>query len=294
MATKKTMEEVVETVADALTKGDPVGWFQGRAEVGQRALGRRSLVADPRDSNMISRLNKVKGRESFRPFAPSVMSEHASEWFDGLTPEGSSYMSLTVPAKKSHRDRIPAVCHVDSTARLQTVSEEDNPWYYRLIQAFFKRTGIPMILNTSLNIRGEPIVESPTDAIRTFLTTPPTGMPLLVLGQYVIKHRAFPPDGNGFDPSLSIPTKVPYYSDEVRTHTESGTPTGVSIMVGQDTWLPLQSYLELMVLEVVNGLTPLEEVVEEVVEQADDEGVGPDEVMDVVRSLYSQRLLYFV
>jgi len=290
-----SMQEVVETVADRLSQGVVVGWFQGKAEVGQRALGSRSLLADPRDAQMIPRLNKVKGREAFRPFAPSVLAEHASQWFDGLTPEGSPYMSLTVPAKTDARSKIPAVCHVDGTARLQTVKEEDNPWYYRLIQAFFKITGVPMVLNTSLNIRGEPIVESPSDAIRTFLATGSKGMPLLVLGQYLVSHRTYPPDHDPtFDASLAIPTKVPYYADEVRTHSESGLPSAVRIMVGQDVWVTLESYLELMVLEQVDGLTPLEEVVETVVEEADDEGVGVFEVMSVVKSLYEHRLLSFV
>lgn len=167
--------------AAALSAGLVVGWAQGRAEHGPRALGNRSILADPRDPRMPARLNdRVKFREPWRPFAPSVLSEHSADWF--APPTEAPYMLLALTVRPQKKDLIPAVTHVDGTSRIQTVRSEDNPAYYRLIRRFYEITGIPMVLNTSLNIRGEPMALTATDALRCFLRS---GLDVLVLGNVV-------------------------------------------------------------------------------------------------------------
>ncbi|MEW6189876.1 MAG: carbamoyltransferase C-terminal domain-containing protein, partial [Actinomycetota bacterium] len=167
--------------AELVARGKIVGWFQGRMEAGPRALGNRSILADPRDPNMKDILNKkVKHRESFRPFAPSVLEECAREYFDDYYP--SPFMLLVLPIKESKKGMIPAVCHVDGTGRLQTVTGEENPVYWELINEFKKITGIPLVLNTSFNVRGQPIVMSPADALECFLSTQ---LDCLIMGNYL-------------------------------------------------------------------------------------------------------------
>lgn len=152
----------------ALSKTEVVAWFNGRSEFGPRALGNRSILADPRSEVMLDHVNKVvKKRESFRPFAPSVLSGHVEEWFEKSDSLSSPFMSLTKKATKP--DLVPAVVHVDGTSRLQTLQRDQNPTYYDLISQFFQLTGVPMVLNTSFNTAGEAIVESPYDALKCFL-----------------------------------------------------------------------------------------------------------------------------
>ena len=175
---------LLDRVSAALADGQVVGWFEGRMEWGPRALGHRSILGDPRRGDMKDILNlKIKPRESFRPFAPSVLSEHVPEWFelDGDVP----YMMQVYPIREDKRSRIPAVTHVDGTGRLQTVSEANNGRYYRLIHRFYERTGVPMLLNTSFN-ENEPIVCTPRQALNCFLRT---RMDVLVL-QDVLVWRA--------------------------------------------------------------------------------------------------------
>ena len=183
-------EALVEEAAEILTRGAVVGWFQGRMEFGPRALGARSILGDPRNPEMQSQMNiKIKFREGFRPFAPSVLREKVGEWFELET--DSPYMLLVAPVRsdrrlatteeqearwgieklKVQRSQIPAVTHVDYSARIQTVRREDNPAYYDLIAAFEARTGCPVVVNTSFNVRGEPIVCTPEDAYRCFMRT---------------------------------------------------------------------------------------------------------------------------
>jgi carbamoyltransferase len=161
--------ELVERCAALLDDGRALGWFQGRMEFGPRALGARSILADPRPATMQRTLNlKVKFRESFRPFAPAVLREHSSEWFDL---EGESpYMQLVANVQPGKRT-IPAVTHVDGSARLQTVDPRDNPRFHSLLSAFHARTGCPVLVNTSFNVRGEPIVCTPEDAFRCFMAS---------------------------------------------------------------------------------------------------------------------------
>ena len=197
------------TVEVGLADGKAVGWFQGRMEFGPRALGNRSIIADPRSSTMQKMLNlKIKYRESFRPFAPAVLREHVAEWFDIDT--DSPYMQLVAPVRPERcrrmsegelalfgidklnvvRSDIPAVTHVDYSARIQTVHRETNPLFHDLIEAFRRRTGCPVVVNTSFNVRGEPIVCTPEDAFRCFMGTE---LDTLVVGSAVMhKHEQNP------------------------------------------------------------------------------------------------------
>lgn len=161
---------VFKAAAKSISCGKIIGWFQGRSECGPRALGNRSILADPRNCEMKDHLNsKVKFREMFRPFAPAVLWENQLEYFDLDIP--SPYMLMVSNILENKQHLIPAVTHVDGTGRLQTVINELNPRFYKLILEFKKITGIPIVLNTSFNIKGEPIVETPKDAIKCFINT---------------------------------------------------------------------------------------------------------------------------
>ncbi|HYJ58693.1 MAG TPA: carbamoyltransferase C-terminal domain-containing protein, partial [Methyloceanibacter sp.] len=161
---------ICRETAKVLSEGKVVGWLQGRSEFGPRALGNRSIIADPRNPAMKDVLNaRVKHRQSFRPFAPIVLAERASEVFEGE--EDSPFMLLAKNVMPEWRDKVPAIVHVDGTARVQTVWREHNERLYLLLKEFEALTGVPVLLNTSFNIRGEPIVESPADAMKCFLST---------------------------------------------------------------------------------------------------------------------------
>jgi carbamoyltransferase len=177
------MADPAATGAEFLSQGKILGWFQGRMEFGPRALGGRSILADPRDPEMNAKVNNaVKFREWWRPFAPSFTKEAAGEYLESAT--DSPYMILTAQVKPEKRAIIPSVTHVDGSARPQTVEKEINPLYWRLIDEFGKRTGVPVVMNTSFNLRGEAIVNTPTDAIRTFFSS---GMDGLVIGTFLVE-----------------------------------------------------------------------------------------------------------
>jgi len=179
--------ELLERAARFIDEGKVVAWFQGRLEFGPRALGARSLVADARNPKMKDIINaKVKFREAFRPFAPSVLKERACEFFD--MPEGmdAPFMLLVPEVREDKRSVLPAVTHADGTGRVQTVTERHNGRYYRLIKAFEAQTGVPVVINTSFNVRGEPIVCTPTDAYNTFVNT---GIDVLVIGNCVVTEK---------------------------------------------------------------------------------------------------------
>ncbi|MER8481634.1 carbamoyltransferase [Mesorhizobium sp. M1322] len=182
-------DDVASSAADWIANGAVIGWVQGRSEFGPRALGNRSILADPRPAANKDRINAmVKKREGYRPFAPSVLEEDASEFFD--LPDGRHefpFMNFVVRVRDSKRALLGAITHVDGTARLQTVSRNANPAYWEVINAFKKRTGTPILLNTSFNNNAEPIVDSVADAIATFLTTELDG---LVVGPFLVKKRA--------------------------------------------------------------------------------------------------------
>ena len=177
-------DELYEKVADQLIDAGVVGWFNGRAEFGPRALGARSILADPRRTDAKDLLNaKIKRRESFRPFAPSILKEYVSEYFE-VTDE-VPFMEKVFPIKKEKQALIPAVTHADGTGRLQTVDKVVTPRYYKLIETFGKKTGVPILLNTSFN-ENEPIVNSPHDALECYLRT---NMDMLVLENCVITRN---------------------------------------------------------------------------------------------------------
>ena len=196
--------DLAESVAGLLDAGNVIGWMQGRMEFGPRALGARSILGDARSREMQATINlKIKFRESFRPFAPAVLEEHANEYFE-LNDSASPYMLLVAPVKESHRldlssesaalkgvdqrevvrSTLPAITHVDYSARVQSVAEGVNPRFRTLLEVFFQKTGSPMVVNTSFNIRGEPIVCSPADAYRCFMGT---NMDVLVMDRFIIK-----------------------------------------------------------------------------------------------------------
>lgn len=174
-------EELARRTAQAIAEGKITGWFQGRAEWGPRALGNRSIVADPRRADMKEILNRrIKHREIFRPFAPSILAESTGEWFERSEP--SPFMTQTYQVKTEKRALIPAPTHVDGSGRLQTVTREANPRYWGLIRAFEQTTGVPVLLNTSFN-DNEPIVCTPQEALDCFQRTQ---MDALVLGDVLI------------------------------------------------------------------------------------------------------------
>lgn len=177
-------DELYEQTTDLMIDGNVVGWFQGRMEFGARALGNRSLIADPRRTDMRDIINlRIKFREKFRPFAPSILEEEVGQWFE--IDEPTPYMEKVFPIKPEKHSLIPAVTHVDGSGRLQTVSRTDNPRYHALISSFFRKTGVPIVLNTSLN-ENEPIVRTPQEAISCFLRT---DMNALVLGNCLINRN---------------------------------------------------------------------------------------------------------
>lgn len=179
--------ELLEETARAITGQRVVGWFQGRMEYGPRALGNRSILADPRYAENRDKVNlKIKFRESFRPFAPSVLEDKLNEFFELDTP--TPYMLLVADVREEKRV-IPAVTHVDGSARIQSVNSETNPLYYKLIDKFYEKTGVPVIINTSFNVRGEPIVRTPEDAFRCFMTT---HMDTLVMGNFILNKEDNP------------------------------------------------------------------------------------------------------
>lgn len=208
-------------VAGLLAQGHVVGWFQGRMEFGPRALGGRSILGDPRDAGMIQRMNiKIKHRESFRPFAPSVLAEHAHEWFD-FPAASSPFMHTVAPVSAQHRcasvtrarnldsindkrSAIPAVTHINMSARLHTVSQSSNPRFHALISCFQDITGVPLLINTSFNVRGEPIVASPEDAWKCFMGT---DMDTLVIGTCVLRKQLQ-------SPTLLNPTHATEFSKD--------------------------------------------------------------------------------
>ncbi|GAB3935013.1 carbamoyltransferase [Micromonospora vulcania] len=177
-------DELARSVAGELARGRIVGWARGRAEIGQRALGARSLLADPRARRSLERLNVLKGREMWRPVAPSILAEHVAELIDGPVGDPSRFMLAAASLRPDARLRIPAVTHVDGSARPQTVHRDTNPGYWALIEQFRQLTGVPAVVNTSFNLAGDPIVNSAADAVDTFVRA--KEIDLLVLGDAVV------------------------------------------------------------------------------------------------------------
>jgi carbamoyltransferase len=178
-------DDVADAVAEALADNQVVAWFQGRSEYGPRALGHRSLLADPRRPDNLEKLNDIKGREQFRPIAPMVLADRAAEIFDGPLP--SPFMLFTHDVRPGWAERIPAVVHVDGTARIQTVDPAAEPLLARMLERFEARTGVPVVVNTSLNTAGRPMVDDPRDALECFGSSP---VDLLAIGPFVVRRRA--------------------------------------------------------------------------------------------------------
>jgi len=178
----RRLGNVADDAADLLADGKMVGGFQGRMEFGPRALGARSILASPIPADMQARLNELKDREDFRPVAPVVLEDQADEWF--VNARRSPFMLFVFDVRPETAHRIPAVRHVDGTARVQTVNRAQHPAYHDLIAAFARRTGVPVLINTSFNTRGEPIVCTPRDAVECFWTSP---LDALVIGPFLLE-----------------------------------------------------------------------------------------------------------
>ncbi|HEY0899858.1 MAG TPA: carbamoyltransferase C-terminal domain-containing protein [Sphingobacteriaceae bacterium] len=180
----KKLTDVAEETADILAQDKIIGWFQGRMEYGPRALGSRSILASPINPEMQARLNEVKDREDFRPVAPVVLEEDATDWFENA--QRSPFMLFVHHVREEKADQIPAVRHVDGTARIQTVNQDQHPEYYNLLKAFKRRTGVPVLVNTSFNTLGKPIVCTPRDAIECFFSSP---FDALIIGPFLIEKQ---------------------------------------------------------------------------------------------------------
>ena len=184
----KTQSADFNDVADLLVNGNIVSLFHGRPEGGPRALGNRSILFDPRRPDGKDFVNRVKGREWFRPFAASVMEEHAEEWFEMRGLKSSPFMMYAINLSAKHIGDVPSVTHVDGTCRVQTVNEADNLFYYRLIDAFYKKTGVPMVFNTSFNLAGDPLVETLVDAVNTIIGSDIKYLYLPDIGKLLVKE----------------------------------------------------------------------------------------------------------
>lgn len=278
-------DDVASSAADWIANGAVIGWVQGRSEFGPRALGNRSILADPRPVANKDRINAmVKKREGYRPFAPSVLEEDASEFFE--LPDGRHefpFMNFVVRVRDSKRALLGAITHVDGTARLQTVSRNANPAYWEVINAFKKRTGTPILLNTSFNNNAEPIVDSVADAIATFLTTELDG---LVVGPFLVKKRAATlQDWTAL--AVSLPPYVSLHQtraykapDRRETHCEISTThfSSDSVRISHDLFnLLMRIEGEAMLGDLLNTIAP---------DQA-----KRDAVMEGLRRLWEQRLV---
>jgi carbamoyltransferase len=179
------VNDIAESIAIELANGKIVGWFQGKMEAGPRALGQRSILADPRDVRIRDKVNGVvKYREYWRPFCPSIPYEDAAKYFKDYT--NAPFMNIAFEASEKLINDAPAIVHVDGTVRVQLVHQEHHPQFHRLLKAFERKTGIPVLLNTSFNLKGEPIVCGFSDALRTFFSS---GMEVLAAGNFIIKKK---------------------------------------------------------------------------------------------------------
>lgn len=319
----ESTDSLVNSAVTNIMNNKVIAWYQGKSELGQRALGNRSILADPRNKNIRKYINEiVKEREWYRPLAPSVLNEFVPEWFEGSDSNYSPYMSITSQVKLDKQPLVPAICHIDGSARLQTVKQEDCPLYYRLIDEFRKYTKVPMLLNTSFNRKSMPIVETPSDAIKTLLQCKGS-VHALYLEDYEITIKSFP---------LSLETSIPnddennifvfaneIYLTEVVSSTSKTDPVRVRVQDGgdaDDTWkeLPSQLHLEILILLQSNGglsdpddsedsireVTTIEmfEAISQIY-SAEDDQVDEDRMVtwgkfvSVLKWLYEENMIYF-
>ena len=316
-------KERFEIMSDEIESGGVIALFHGRSEIGPRALGHRSILADPRKKGLVRFINEsVKKRESFRPFAPSCLAEEAINWFDLgddlIDPTNiSPYMSMTAMVKEDKKDMIPAVTHVDGSSRLQTVTKEAEPMYHAFISTFFKRTGVPMVLNTSFNtLPSEPIVETPRDAIRSFLSSMGS-IEMLIMGDYVITRK--PADvrrllGEQNAQGVLKPPTYPKRAGPVSYETkfvvgqpgadeESGVETITRISMPDRLmhdernggWFELLDELEGELLGVCNGKVGVNEIINQYLESSQEGMIGEDaeriEFQEVLLSNILRRLI---
>jgi carbamoyltransferase len=297
-------DQRLQVIVDAVESGAVVAWYHSRSEMGPRALGHRSILADPRKKGLVRFINEnVKGRESYRPFAPSVLAEEAANWFElgvsVLSESGnvSPFMSVTASVHEDKRVVIPAVTHIDGTSRIQTVTMEAEPMFYKLIAKFFERTGIPMVLNTSFNtLPGEPIVETPDDAIRSFLCSM-GAIEVLVMGDFVIRRKqpdlrrllgeansdgavivepAFPfrAGAVSFESSFELDAVATDESDVV-TSTRVRMPNRPMHSANTE-WFDLLDELEGEILSVCDGTVTLNDIMAQYTVYQDESGSVPD------------------
>lgn len=286
LVTIEQATDVVEHTAELLAAGDVVGWVQGRSEFGPRALGQRSILADPRPAENQTAINAmVKRRESFRPFAPSVTGEAAEEFFE-LDPARANldFMSFVVPVRREHRATLGAVTHVDGTARVQVVDAEVLPTFHRLIEEFGRRTGTPVLLNTSFNNDAEPIVDSIDDAVTCFLTT---GLDVLVVDDFVVRRRDRATSDAGLDDLVVRFRPVTSLISDVRSTADGSTVPirRIGLDYATGPWSEISETAH-AVLFHVDGTSTLGELCREAL------GVTPDEALRAeIVTLWEQRLL---
>ena len=307
-------------MAQEVQSGGVIAWYRSRSELGPRALGHRSILADPRKKGLVRFVNEhVKSRESFRPFAPSVLSEEATKWFDlgEHLPKDSNvspFMSMTALVRQDKRSLIPAVTHVDGSSRLQTVTRNDEPLYHKFITKFFELTGVPLVLNTSFNtLPSEPIVESPFDAIRTFLYSMGS-IEMLVMDEYVIKRKKANLRSLLGEATESGDVKIeparPRRAGEAQIQSsfevEQGKTEEESVQTvtkvrmpdrpmhgNRNEWFELLDELEGELLSVCDGSVTLSEIIGYYTAVGQDENIGDEEVKDAENLLQNivQRLV---
>jgi carbamoyltransferase len=278
--------DIVETAAELLANGAAIGWVQGRSEFGPRALGNRSILADPRPADNKGRINKmIKKREAYRPFAPTVLEECVSDYFV-VPQEGRSqpFMTFVVDVQPAKRELLGAITHVDGTARVQTVSRTQNARYWALVNAFGDRTGVPMLLNTSFNNNDEPIVDSVVDAIVCYLTT---DLDYLILGEFVItKKKDFRERFGGLIPAL------PRHISLSASIKPDGTPAGTTQHHIRTTFDPRKDYAvdatTFRALEHADGRRTLDEIADAVLDGVQQ---GRHELLESMDNLWSRRLI---
>ncbi len=285
-------DDLDDAVARRLEDGDVVGWFDGGSELGPRSLGQRALLCDPRGADAKDRLNRrVKHREAFRPFAPVVLREYVHEWFELPAGSESPFMLRVCTFRPDKAPLVPAVVHVDGTGRLQTVTREDNPRMHRLIETFLRRTGVPMLLNTSFNVAGEPIVETPDDALWCMLYT---GVSCCVLGDILVTKRA------GYQGILDLVPQVSATGVTIATRVDEGT---FGDLVRDDSevrcsivtpWGPLEQRIApalLRVLTAIDGSSDGHRLLDAL--RADDPDLDDASLTKYLGLLRRQRIIHF-
>jgi carbamoyltransferase len=298
----------LQIMVDEIAAGGVIAWYRSRSEMGPRALGHRSILADPRKKGLVRFINEqVKSRESFRPFAPSCLAEEASKWFDlgeHAPTDGnvSPFMSMTALVHAEKRDVVPAVTHVDGSSRMQTVTKDAEPLYHKLISMFFEKTKVPMVLNTSFNtLPSEPIVETPAEAIRSFLYSMGS-LEMLVMGDYVIRRKA--PDlrrllgeaskdgdirsepasprraGRAYFESSLVLDEGPTEEESAETTTRVRMPDRPLHMDGKNEWFTLLDELEGQILSASDGTVTLNEILAEFTAMDEEDSLDDAKVED--------------